>query len=51
LPRLIGGVLGLDPEGSGLDPEGSGLDPEGSPFERLKQFARMAISVSKTEAD
>lgn len=44
MPRLIGGVLGLDPEGSGLD-------PEGSPFQRLKQFARMAISVSKTEAD
>jgi hypothetical protein len=28
-----------------------GLNPDGSPFERLQQFARMTLKVSKAEAD
>jgi len=28
-----------------------GLPPDGSPFERFREFARMIVSVPKSEAD
>ena len=37
-PRLIASVPGLD-------------DPSLAPFERFEKFARMIVSVPKTEAD